>query len=604
METKSSVFDFFTRNGVKAEAVGLTDAMARFPSEAQYYDRELWKKCVAQFGSANLQNCADEFDGGWRGEFWGKMMRGAALTYDYTGDEKLYAILCETVEDLLSSSDERKSSYPRSHEFFGWDMWGRKYVMLGLITFRAICRDDGLKKRIDRALCDMADYIADNIGRGKTEIYDTSDFWLGVNSCSVLEPFVLLYEITGKERYRQFAEYIIDSGMMKGADLKALIESETPPYRYPTNKAYELISCVEGMLEYGLAVKNKRFVSLACRFADKLAQTDFTIVGGMGCEGEFLDRSSLSQWKKTDDIKQETCVTVTFMKLLARLFAVTGEQRYVEAFERAAFNALYGAVNVNGCCRNGGLPFDSYSPLIEESRARGIGGLKVLVFTATNGCCAAIGGAGTALVPRMLVSASSDALYFNIYANMKGEAFGGKLGFTVKTQYPYGGSVVIGFSGDSALGRDVFLRIPSFSGKATVSHNGVVSEAQAGAYFRLRGVKSGDSVNVELDLAPRVTTSGQGDRFAVSYGPIVYAADERYTDPAGSFDPEAGFSMCDDHATASDITRRKLKQSGAMTEVKNFIFGSDGKNRPVLVPYFIAGNDWKSKVTVWLRKSV
>ena len=49
---------------------------------------------------------ADGADAGCRGEYWGKMMRGASFVYSYTGNEKLYDILVQTVTDMMDSADK------------------------------------------------------------------------------------------------------------------------------------------------------------------------------------------------------------------------------------------------------------------------------------------------------------------------------------------------------------------------------------------------------------------------------------------------------------------------------------------------------------------
>lgn len=590
MDTKKSKLDYFRRNGVALNAAGLVDTAARFVVAEQYLDRSLWKHCVNQFTGKNPDDaCSDSHDDGWRGEYWGKMMRGAAMTYDYTRDDELYEVLTETVVDLLDRSDDRKSSYAPARELQeGWDVWCRKYVLLGLLCFRSICADDALIKRIDVAAMKMADCILQTIGAGKKEIYDTSSVWHGINSSSILEAFVLLYEITGEKRFLDFATYIIDSGMIKGANLVERIESDALPYQFPARKAYELISCVEGLLEYGLATADRKYVKLAARFADKILASDFTIVGAVGCEGELLDHSTATQSEHTEDVKQETCVTVTFMKLLARLFAVTGEEKYVAAFERSAFNALYGAVNLKRCNRNGGLPFDSYSPLIEETRARAIGGLKVLDWIAINGCCAAIGGAGTALVPRMLVTSRADGVYFNIYAPCVGDAEtdGGVLSFEAETDYPFGGNVTIRFFAERRNHAAVYLRIPSYARQFTLAFNGKKRKAEPeNGYCKIESVTDGDVVTLILDMDTSIVR--QGERFAVERGAVVYAADSRYADPAEAFDPSADFALCEDEATAEELLE---------------LYADTDSDRPCLVPYCIAGNDWRSKVTVWLRR--
>ncbi len=191
---------------LSARYEGLADHYARFIQERQLKDVSEWKKFVGVF-----RTHADIADEGWRGEYWGKMMRGACLTYLYTKDEALYGILEDTAEDLLSAQDElgRISAYDVAHEFTGWDMWGRKYVLTGLQHFYAVCQSGALRGRILRAMRRHADYIVAKIGvgEGQTPIQCTSEWWGGVNSCSILEPFVQLYKLTGDKKYLALVKY-------------------------------------------------------------------------------------------------------------------------------------------------------------------------------------------------------------------------------------------------------------------------------------------------------------------------------------------------------------------------------------------------------------
>lgn len=95
---------------------------------------------------------------------------------------------------------------------------------------------------------------------------------------------------------------------------------------------------------------------------------------------------------------QETCVTVTWMKLCYLLLQITGNVKYAEAIERSAYNALIGAVNTESQQWEGMTPvFDSYSPLRKSRRGIQMGGFQRLNDTFAYGCCLAIGAAGTAL---------------------------------------------------------------------------------------------------------------------------------------------------------------------------------------------------------------
>ena len=42
---------------------------------------------------------------------------------------------------------------------------------------------------------------------------------------------------------------------------------------------------------------------------------------------------------------QETCVTVTWMRVNRRLFELTGDAKYMHRFEISGYNALYGSLN-------------------------------------------------------------------------------------------------------------------------------------------------------------------------------------------------------------------------------------------------------------------
>ena len=107
-----------------------------FITREQLADRELWKKFVEQY---RLKSDTPKQE--WRSEYWGKMMRGAAFVCSVTQDDGLYAVLEETVRDLLSvqNEDGAFSTYAPEVQFRMWDIWGRKYILLGLLCFHASC---------------------------------------------------------------------------------------------------------------------------------------------------------------------------------------------------------------------------------------------------------------------------------------------------------------------------------------------------------------------------------------------------------------------------------------------------------------------------------
>lgn len=349
----------------------------------------------------------DTDDLGWRGEYWGKTMRGACLVYRATGDRALYADITEAVEAILGAAEEdgRISTYTRETEFHGWDMWCRKYILTGLLHFIDISEDPALSARALEAAEKHTDYIIARCG----EITKTSDYWLGVNSCSILEPVVDLYFHTGKKKYLDYAAYIVSTGGVDGDDnlIDLAIEDRLAPFEYPETKAYETMSFFEGVLEYYRATGEEKYLTAVLNFVEAVYRTDVTAIGCCGCTHELFDNSYLKQTEESDGIMQETCVTVTLMRLCAKLYLLTGDEKYAGRIEISAVNALYGSVNTKNQKHilkwNGNvvdpLPFDSYSPLTFGTRGRSVGGFKDFPDGSYYGCCACIGAAGIGLWP-------------------------------------------------------------------------------------------------------------------------------------------------------------------------------------------------------------
>jgi len=492
----------------------------------QLKDAVLWRRFVQQF-----REDAD-YEAGWRGEFWGKMMRGACFVYSYTQDKELYFILEKTIYDMLKSSDKngRISSYAVNHEFDGWDMWSRKYVLLGMQYFLEICTDDALKDKIVLSMCNQLDYIMSKIGNkeeGKKPITDATRHWRGLNSCSILEPVVRLHSITGKKEYLDFAKYIVDIG---GTDVvnifRLAYENDLLPYQYPITKAYEMTSCFEGLLEYYRVAGDEWHKTALINYADRILESDFTVIGCSGCTHELFDHSSVRQANTTNgNIMQETCVTVTLMKFFYQMTLLTADSKYVDAFEKSFYNAYLGAVNTEKVIEPmikrdhpdwaiEALPFDSYSPLTAGTRGNGVGGLKEMSDNHYYGCCACIGSAGIGLVPKMQLLSSKKGFAINLFVNGTVKSttpMGNTITFDIKTDYPKLGFVEIKLWLEKNEEFELLIRNPQWS-KNTLIH---LNEGQVNAcngYIPIyRTWKNGDSVTIELDMRTEAL-------YPISYG--------------------------------------------------------------------------------------
>ena len=501
----------------KSSFDGILDKTIRFIEDFQLKNPVLWKRFVNQF-----REQTDGDDAGWRGEYWGKMMRGACFTYSYTRDKELYDILTETVRDMISSKDKlgRISTYALDKEFIGWDIWSRKYVMLGLQYYIEISSDEKLIEEAVECMCGQADYIMSKIGPkedGKKPITEATNHWRGLNSASLLEPVVRLYNITGEKKYFEFAEYIAGTGATSVANIFELAyKNEFKPYQYPVTKAYEMTSCFEGLLELYRITGIEWYKTALINYADRILECDFTVIGSSGCTHELFDHSTARQANTTNEkIMQETCVTVTLMKFFWQLTMLTGNSSYADAFEVSLYNAYLGAVNTEKSIEPTiretypdaeiePLPFDSYSPLTAGTRGNGIGGLKLMPDKHYYGCCACIGSAGTGLISKMALMRSSDGFVINLYIPGAIETIspaGKKILFKTETDYPKGGLIKIRVEPEAGERFTVKLRNPGWSEKTKLSVNGEAVTAGGGYIALCRQSSAGDVIELELDMS-------------------------------------------------------------------------------------------------------
>ncbi|MBR5587124.1 MAG: glycoside hydrolase family 127 protein [Clostridia bacterium] len=497
-----------------AKYSGFVQSAFEFVEKEQLLREDLWERFVQQF-----REDAD-YEGGWRGEYWGKMMRGACLVYQYTKNEKLYSVLCKTVCDMIESADEkgRISSYAANHEFEAWDMWCRKYVLLGMEYFLEICKDEKFAADVIKSMRGQLDYIIERIGRGegKKEITAATRHWRGLNSSSILEPVVKLYNLTGEQKYFDFAKYIVDIGCIDIANIFELAyENKFYPYQYPVTKAYEMTSCFEGLIEFYKITGEEKYKTAIVNFADKVLESDFTVIGCCGCTHELFDHSTVRQANTTnEEIMQETCVTVTLMKFFYRVHLLTGDPKYVDAFEISLYNAYLGSFNTEGVIEPmikrehpdwtaEPLPFDSYSPLTAGRRGNGIGGLKCMSDNHYYGCCACIGSAGIGLVPQMQILKSDSGIVLNLYINGKTTTDDG-ITLNIDTEYPKYGTVKVSVETADVKKFELALRNPSWSKSTKTAVNGEPVQATDG-YIKIdRKWKNGDTVELEFDMSTEV----------------------------------------------------------------------------------------------------
>lgn len=590
---------------------GILGNSIRIIVERQLLDTELWKLFVNQFRKGDT----DDHNLGWRCEYWGKMIRGACMIYQCSPDEKLYSVIRETILDMLSTQDSlgRFSTYSKEKELDGWDLWGRKYILLGMQHFLEICDDPQLCSRVIEALRRHLDAILDTVGpaeENKKEILDASRHWQGLNSSSLLEPVMRMYNITGEERYLDFAHYIVSRGGIKEANLFELAyEGKLAPYEYPVTKAYEMISNFEGLLEYYRVTGEEKWRIACVHLGEKIAETDITLIGCAGCTHELFDHSAVRQFDAEEKgIMQETCVTVTWMKFCWQLLCLTGDSIWADRMEWSLYNALLGSINTDQVQVNNGLPFDSYSPLLPGTRGRLTGGYQQMENGTCYGCCACIGAAGLGIAGIAETVCAHDGVYLNFYLPGKVSTrtpAGNPLVIFTSTKYPVQENVQIKFGLEKPERFVAGVRIPKWCRNASVRVNGNDVPCVSGSYLCMdREWKNGDEIELVLDLNTYVITpecfgvsSSDAPYTALHRGPLVLARDERL---GQHVDSPVSLNLLEDGSVQTILNSEQNFDCNIGVNVCQ----RDGTVLP-LVDYASAGKTWteESRMCAWMKRS-
>lgn len=452
----------------------------------------------------------------WDGEHVGKWLHAATLAWVYTGDPALRTKLDATVVALAECQleDGYLGTYEDKNRWTEWDVWSHKYNLIGLLTYMRYTGNTAPLATCRR----MADYLVKNLGDGPGQrgILTAGRQHVGMATTSVLEPMVLLYRLTGEQRYLDFCHYIVRAWEQPGGPhiISRLLERQGVD-KVGNGKAYEMLSCLNGALELYRATGERRLLDVCLNAWQDIVDRRLYLTGAASVQERFLGDHELPNMEKIG----ETCVTVTWLQFNAQLLRLTGEARFAEQLERVVLNQLLGA-QLPDCTAWG------YYVQME--------GRKPYSASFDGHCCLSSGPRGLALIPTFAVSSDADGLVVNLYdAGIARLTLrdGSPVSLTTETLYP--SDSLIRLKVGAAPGREfmVKLRLPDWCPDASAQINGVPAALTRGpdGYAGLhRAWMQGDTIDLTLPLAPRVIAGGHlnAGKAALLYGPLVLAADE------------------------------------------------------------------------------
>ena len=546
----------------------------------------------------------DEKHNKWGSEFWGKWIQGAIGAYRYNGDEQLFRLIQESSDGIIGHQlpDGYIGNYDRTRQLQGWDVWGRKYVMLGLLENYRLT---GNKKAL-KAACRLLDYTMTQIGQNKANIYDCG-LYKGMAAASILEPVVYLFNETGKRKYLDFAQFIVNDWEQPGGPC-LIAKSDVPvAQRFPVTKsnwwskdngqkAYEMMSCYVGLLELSKATGRTDYADIVRKVVRHIEQEEINICGsGASMECWYGGHNRQTQ---TSFHTMETCVGFTWMQLNNKLLQMTGDAHYADNIEKTFYNAILAAMKEDGS------QILKYTPL-EGHRMEGElqCGLHI-------NCCNANGPRAFAMIPSLLYSMHGDSrLSINLYmpSQVKARVGGHDICIEQVTRYPADGHVSLSFHMDQPVQMALALRIPAWSQSTSIKVNGQATpNVQSGTYLTLnRQWKEGDKVELQLDMRTHLVQMGQMQ--ALERGPIVLARDSRLAD---GFVDES-LTLTTDSLGCVDVHSVEPASSAMwMVFETNALTGPYKENvtvRPIrFCDFSSAGNTWDPSVRyrVWIPQTL
>jgi DUF1680 family protein len=469
-------------------------------------------------------------DGNWgfRCEFWGKWFTSAMLGYGYQPTPENKTRIDKAVSGLLKTQtpDGYIGTYPDGEHLGDWDIWGRKYVLLGLLAYYDQVNDPAILEAARKEADHLITEVGANSGVNMAETGWIG--WKGLAPSSVLEPIALLYQKTGEKRYLDFAGHIIKSWESPnklsptGIHLIENAVSGTPLRQMSgAPKAYEMMSCFEGLCEMYRVTGNQLYFDACHTLIHTILKEEIMIVGS-GSIAEIWCQGKMRQTEPMY-LGMETCVTATWMKFLYQMLRLTGESRYADQLEISLYNALLAAMTPNGDW------WSYYTSLMGERVPSHLQFDDVVMS-----CCLASGPRGLLLTPSWSVMTSRKGLAVNLY---------GQMDATVKT--PGNQSLTLKMKSDYPLNdrihttlhlpkKETFtldFRIPEWSENTVIQINGQPYDGYVipGTYASInREWSDNDRIEITLDLRARVidAPSGVSDA-AIMRGPVVLAFDTR-----------------------------------------------------------------------------
>ncbi|SFF00603.1 hypothetical protein SAMN05518672_11414 [Chitinophaga sp. CF118] len=439
-----------------------------------------------------------------------------------------------------------------------------------------------------------------------------------------------LYRTTGNKKYLALAKKLIDvRGMTEGTD----DNSDRVPFRdmkRVVGHAVRANYLFAGVADVYAETGDTSLLHTLNTMWDDVVNRKMYITGGCGAlyDGVSVDGISYNPdtvqkihqaYGKNYQLPNfsahnETCANIGNVLWNRRMLELTGDARYADVVELALYNSVLSGVSMDGD------KFFYTNPLAVSANypysLRWSGGREK--YISLSNCCPPNTVRTIAEISNYMYNVSDEGLYIDMYG---GNVLTTKLkdGSPIKleqqTNYPWDGNIGITLQEAPLKETSIFLRIPGWCNKATLSVNGKSMPVTA-AYAELkRQWKKGDKIVLVLDMPATLIEANPlveetRNQVAVKRGPIVYCLesvdlkkDQQLSDiivPAAIQLQPKPLKIDNGKVMALEGEARLLQHNnwnGTLYKEMN------KSSQPVMIkwiPYYAWANRGKSDMSVWL----
>ncbi|MGO9324889.1 MAG: glycoside hydrolase family 127 protein [Terracidiphilus sp.] len=559
-----------------------------------------------------------------------KWLEGAAFALQSDEHPELRATADAMIRDVIAVQEpsgylntyfveDRKPlrmQYPT--QTTGHELYNIGHMLQGAIAYY---RATGDRAFLDAGIRFVDNFLIPNYGPGANQM------GIVAGHPEIEMALIELYRTTGKRQYLDLAGYILhgDERIPLRPDQITYMFCGIPftsRTKLEGHAVRAMYACC-GATDYYLETGDPAYWKTLNRLWDDLASHQLYVTGGVGArqEGEaFGDPYELPNARAYG----ESCAAIGNMMWNWRMLAASGEAKFADVMERALYNGINSGMSLDGttyCYRNP-LAFDPSgdSRYVEDPEGK----IRNPWYYTT--CCPPNLERTFAELPGYFYSTAADGVYVHLYDNSRMSwqlEDGTGLRMEQKTNYPWDGEVHIFVSPEEARDFTVYVRIPDWSSKNSVTVNGTpLSGIEPGKYLAIhRRWLPGDSVNLHFDMAVQLLKANPAvaeDRGRVAFqrGPIVFCM-EMLDQPDAV--QQSGFSNCVAEVAASSESRfvpdlldgvMVLEHPGTVSgpSAGTSLYFAAGESRPQgeahttlkLVPYYAWANRSRSAMQVWI----